>query len=127
MNDVTTNYGQELILDLHNCNPEKFNRSDIGQYFDELCDLIKMQKHDRHFWDYMGLPEEYEKAPAHLKGTSAVQFISTSDIVIHALDVLRHVHLNIFSCKSFDMETVKEYTVKFFEGRIVQCVVLDRK
>lgn len=120
-------YGKELVLDVHGCNAEKFNRLDIGQYFDELCDLIEMKKAIRHFWDFKGFPEEYEKAPAHLKGTSAIQFITTSSIVIHALDVLQQVHLNIFSCKTFDTKKATEFTVKFFEGKVVQCVVLDRK
>ena len=120
-------YGVELILDLHKCNAAKFNRSDIGRFFTEICDLIDVEQCDCHFWDFTGLPEEYENAPAHLRGTSAVQFISTSDIVIHALDLLENVYVNIFSCKAFDTDKAAAFTVRFFEGEIAQCVVVDRK
>lgn len=120
-------YGVELILDLHKCDPTKFNRSDIDQYFAELCELIDMEKYDRHFWDFTGFPIEYEKAPPHLKGISAVQFIATSNIVIHALDTLKNVYVNIFSCKAFDTEKATDFTVRFFNGEIAQCTVLNRK
>ncbi len=39
----TENYGHELILDLHKCDTNTFTRQSIGEYFDELCELIGMQ------------------------------------------------------------------------------------
>jgi len=114
-------YGKELILDLHNCNSEKFNRKDIAQYFKILCDeKINMERCDLHWWDYEDEEQEvYDNAPAHLKGTSAVQFIQTSDIVIHTLDDLKHVYVNIFSCKDFDSDIAREFTEETFEGKTV--------
>ena len=114
MND----YGKELILDLHYCNPEKFTRTYIRKYFIGLCKLIEMERCDTHFWDYKGESEEYDKAPDHLKGTSAIQFISTSNITIHTLDILRRVYLNIFSCKDFDENVAIEFSKSWFEGSI---------
>ena len=90
MND----YGKELILDLHNCNSYKFTRKCLTNYFIELCELIDMERENLHFWDYIGQEDEYEKAPDHLKGTSAIQFISTSNITIHSLDVLKRAYIN---------------------------------
>ena len=114
-------YGKELILDLHNCNSEKFNRKDIAQYFKVLCDeKINMERCDLHWWDYEDEEQEvYDNAPAHLKGTSAVQFIQTSDIVIHTLDDLKRVYVNIFSCKDFDSDIAREFTEETFEGKTV--------
>ncbi len=114
-------YGKELILDLHNCNPEKFNRKDIEQYFKILCDeKIDMVRCDLHWWDYEDEEQEvYDNAPVHLKGTSAVQFIQTSDIVIHTLDDLKRVYMNIFSCKDFDSDVAREFTEETFEGKTV--------
>ena len=51
-------YGLELILDLHQCDPGTFTRESIGGYFDELCGLIGMQAEDRHFWDDEGRSPE---------------------------------------------------------------------
>ena len=112
-------YGKELILDLHNCNPDQFTRKSIRNYFKELCDLIDMERENLHWWDYEGQPEEYEKAPVHLKGISAVQFIKTSNITIHTLDTLRRVYLNIFSCKDFDSGVVRKFTEETFKGYTV--------
>jgi len=112
-------YGEELILDLHDCDRRKFNRKDIRRFLEGLCDLIKMERVVLHFWDYEDNPEAYEAAPEHLKGTSAVQFIQTSNITIHALDDLGKVFLNIFSCKSFSPALAASFAASFFEGRVV--------
>ena len=113
------NYGKELILDIHNCDVSKFNRLDIKNYLIELCDnIIDMEREDLHWWDYEDDPEGYEEAPAHLKGTSCVQFIRTSTIVIHSLVDLRKIFINIFSCKNFDMEQAATFTGIYFDGAV---------
>ena len=118
-------YGQELILDLHGCDASKFTRESIERYLVELCDMIKMTREDLHWWDYEGEPEEYKQAPDHLKGTSCVQFIRTSAIVIHSLDVLEKMFINIFSCKTFDSATVVKFTECYFNGTAIS-MEIDR-
>lgn len=112
-------YGTELILDLHDCSVSTFNRESIEKYLIKLCVLIDMNREDLYWWDYQNEPEEYEKAPAHLKGTSCVQFISTSTITIHTKDVLKTLNVDIFTCKEFEPYIVKEFTEKWFKGRTV--------
>jgi len=120
-------YGKELILDLHDCDVSKFTREGIEQYMNELCDLIDMERCVLHFWDYEGEQEEYDKAPDHLKGISAVQFISTSNITIHTLDILQKVYLNIFSCKEFDTKKAEAFSALWFGcGLIKQTAVIKR-
>ena len=120
-------YGQELILDLHNCDPATYDtREQLAQFMIELCERIDMQREDLHFWDYDGDPEGYAAAPEHLKGTSAVQFIKTSNITIHTLDGMKRVYLNIFSCKDFDSMEAVEFCAKFFEGNIAGCTNVER-
>ena len=112
----TIQYGKELILDLHSCNPSTFNRDSIDRYFTELCELIDMQRCKVHFWDDVGLPPEECQTLPHTKGTSAVCFILTSSIVIHTLDILKAVYVNIFSCKEFDQDAAADFTRKWFEA-----------
>jgi len=119
-------YGKELVLDLHGYNPEVFNREDLGRFFKELCDLIDMERHDLYFWDYEEEQEEYDKAPDHLKGTSAIQFITTSNVTIHTLDVLRKVFINVFSCKEFDESVVIAFTSEWFDGKVINKQVVMR-
>ena len=107
-------YGFELIIDLHGCDVSKFNRESLDGYFEKLCKAIDMQREDLHFWDYEGIPVEERPKEPHLLGTSAVQFIETSSIIIHSLDLLEAVYVNIFSCKPFDEKIAEEITKEWF-------------
>ncbi len=121
-----TIYGKELILDLHNCDVSRFNRKDIKTYFCDLCKLIDMERCDLHFWDDEGvLPEEQQTDP-HTVGTSAIQFIITSNITIHTLDLLKKVFVNIFSCKDFDSDLAASFTKHWFVGKIVKQTEITR-
>lgn len=119
-------YGKELILDLKECNPETFTRESLTRFFEELCDLIDMERCDLHFWDDVGVPEDDRQTDPNLKGTSAVQFILTSSIVIHCLDLLGTVYVNLFSCKDFDTTVAMQFVQDWFEGEIDQIVSLER-
>ena len=119
-------YGKELIIDLHNCDASTFNRKSIKQYFTELCDLIDMERCKLSWWDDHGIPKEEQQSEPHLKGTTAVQFILTSNIVIHTLDLLGNVYINIFSCKDFESEIVKNFSAKWFKGEIVSSHDIER-
>ncbi len=113
-------YGKELILDLHNCDPSTFNRKSITSYFERLCDLIDMETCDLHFWDDVGVPENEQQTDPKTKGTSAIQFILTSNITIHTLDLMKTVYINIFSCKEFDSDVAANFSVGWFIGSIEQ-------
>ena len=69
---------------------------------------------DLVFWDDTGVPEDERQTSPHTQGTSAVQFILTSSIVIHTLDQLSAVYVNIFSCKEFDPKLAERFTVEWF-------------
>ena len=120
-------YGKELILDLHNCDASTFNRKSIRNFFKELCILIDMERCKLCWWDdYGALPEEQEAEP-HMKGTSAIQFIRTSNITIHTLDLMKNVYLNIFSCKDFDTNVAKEFSQEWFKGKVADSHVIERR
>ncbi|MCP5003835.1 MAG: hypothetical protein GY941_07775 [Planctomycetes bacterium] len=120
-------YGYELILDLHGCDPDTFNRAYIEDFFEKLCKKIDMTQCDLHFWDDVGVAPEEQQTSPHTKGTSAVQFILTSTIVIHTLDLLEKVFINIFSCKEFDPDIVKQFSSEWFKGTIVNNHFIERK
>ena len=119
-------YGEELILDLHGCNSARFNRLDIQKYCEALCELIKMERCDLYFWDDVGVAEDECQAHPKTKGTSAVQFILTSTIVIHTLDLMDAVYVNIFSCKDFDTNEAARFTATWFESSDWKATVIAR-
>ena len=119
-------YGQELILDLNGCNSAKFTRDHLDLYFTKLCDLIHMEKCKVHFWDDMGVPPDERQTSPHTKGTSAVCFILTSSIVVHMLDELNAVYVNIFSCKEFDPVLAAKFSEKWFQANSCNHTFIDR-
>lgn len=119
-------YGFELILDLHGCDVAKFTRSSLRKYFAALCKAIDMKRCDLHFWDDVGVPAEEKQTLPHTKGTSAVQFILTSSIVIHTLHLLKAVYVNIFSCKPYDRETAERLTKEWFGAEECRATFIER-
>ncbi|MDD5254381.1 MAG: S-adenosylmethionine decarboxylase [Candidatus Nanoarchaeia archaeon] len=114
------NYGQELILDLHGCDIRTFSKENLNKYFVEICKEIGMERHGKPiFW------EDHSNIP-HLKGISAMHFIKTSNIVIHALDILGAVYINIFSCKKFDAEKAIKFSKEFFRAEKKIIKVIER-
>ncbi len=123
MND----YGKEVIIDLHNCDRTTFTRKSIRAYFKKLCSIIDMERGPIHWWDDLHTPEAEKETEPHLVGTSAVQFIKTSNVTIHTLDLLDRVYLNIFSCKDFNANLAENFSEAWFKGRIVSSGVIGRK
>ncbi len=119
-------FGTELILDLKDCKALPCNRVFLHLFFRDLCDLLDMVRENTFYWDYQNEPEEYENAPDHLKGISAVQFIRTSNITVHTLDALGTVYINIFSCKAFDTVSAMHFCAERFQGICHRDVVLKR-
>lgn len=119
-------YGYELILDLHGCDVSTFNRSSLDKYFENLCKAIDMQRCVLHFWDDVGVPPEERQTLPHTKGTSAVQFILTSTIVIHTLDLLKAVYVNVFSCKPYDAKIAEKLTKEWFGAKECRSHFIER-
>ena len=86
-----------------------------------------MEKCERYFWDDVGVSEEERQTSPHTKGTSAVQFILTSTIVIHTLELMAAVYVNIFSCKRYDPAMAEEITKDWFGARGCKSHFIERK
>ncbi len=126
MNKPQKPYGFELILDLHDCDVSKFNRASLYKYFTKVCKAIDMKQCKVYFWDDEGLPPEERQTSPHTKGTSAVQFILTSSLVVHTLDLLRAVYINLFSCKTFDKEVAEQLSKEWFGAKECRTRFIER-
>ena len=122
-----SDYGKEVILDLHKCDPAKFTRKHIRNYFKELCILIGMERCKLCWWDDLHTPEEEKETEPHLVGTSAVQFILTSNITIHTLVILRKAFVNVFSCGDFDADLVEDFSKMWFGAAKAYATVVRRR
>lgn len=126
MKNSNNPYGSELIIDLHECDVSTFTRDSLKKYFTKLCKAIDMERCELHFWDDVGVPPEERQTLPHTKGTSAVQFILTSTIVVHTLDLLKAVYVNIFSCKPFDRNVAEELTKEWFSAEKCTAHFIER-
>ncbi len=120
-------YGVELIMDLHGCDPITFTRNSIDMYFSRICGLINMEKCDVYFWDDVDVSPDEQQTLPHTKGTSAVCFILTSTIVVHTLDLLDAVYINVFSCKAFNPKVTEDFTVTWFRAQDCQATFIERQ
>jgi S-adenosylmethionine/arginine decarboxylase-like enzyme len=119
-------YGHELIMDLHNCDVSRFNRTSLRKYFITVCKAIDMRRCELYFWDDVGVPAKEKQTLPHTKGTSAVQFILTSNITIHTLDLLKAAYINIFSCKQFDRAVAEKITKEWFGAKKCRTIFIER-
>ena len=111
-------YGQEMILDLHRCE----RTEPTEEFFERLCKLIGMEREDLHFW---GPAEGGDAENELLSGVSAVQFIRTSSVVIHGLDIMGTVYVNLFSCAPFDVFETSIWIKEWFGAKkMVRTVVV---
>lgn len=86
-----------------------------------------MQPEKLVWWDDLYTPQKERETEPHLVGTSAVQFIRTSNITIHTLDRLKRVYLNIFSCKDFNAQKATSISKIWFKGEIISCTTIIRQ
>ena len=120
------NYGKELILDVHKCDEKLFKRKHLKVFLKEVCERIDMKRCKLCWWDDLYTPKKERETEPHLAGTSVVQFITTSNITIHTLDILKRVYLNLFSCKDFKEKEVISFVKKWFKGEVVNSKVIQR-
>ncbi len=113
-------WGQHLVLDLGGCNENICHKEAISKFVKELVKAIKMVAYGEpvivHFAEH-----SYEAA-----GYSLVQLIETSAIMGHFSDNNRDAYLDIFSCKSIDMEAAIEVVEKHFAPQQIRAAFLER-
>lgn len=108
-NDENT-FGQELTLDLYDCDLTKISSSEeIKKFVIELCDHVIMMKR----YGEPLIPHFGHENPL-TSGYSLHQFIETSNITAHFSEYKKSVYLNIFSCAWFDPIKTEDYCKKFF-------------
>ncbi len=114
------NYGLELIIDLKNCDLSDLSEEKMTKFFIELCDRINMIRHGKPLmW------EDYSDEP-HLNGISGIQFIETSNVVCHALPLLKAVYINLFSCKEFLPDDALKFCMEFWNSNSENHTVVTR-
>jgi len=103
-------WGMLAAIDLHGCAPGRLADPDsIRAFVPAVIDAIGMIAHGPLHLERFGDGE--------LEGWSALQFIETSSITIHADEVSGRCFIDVFSCRPFDPELAAAIAVAHFGGR----------
>jgi S-adenosylmethionine/arginine decarboxylase-like enzyme len=102
-------WGMLAAIDLHGCERGRLADPDvIRRFMPILIDTIGMRAHGGLFLDRFG--------DGTLEGWSAMQFIESSSITLHADEVDRRCFVDIFSCRPFDPDVAAAIAVEHFGG-----------
>lgn len=115
-------FGQELILNLYDCDAAKISSEDeIRKFVIELCDnVIKMVRYGEPQIPHFGHDNPITS------GYSLVQLIETSSITGHFSEYRGTAYLNIFSCAWFDPEKTAAFCQTFFGAKRCETTLLKR-
>jgi len=105
----STPWGQLAALDLHGCDQGRLADPDaIRRFVASVIDAIGMRAHGPLMIERFG--------DGDLEGWSALQFIETSSITVHADEALARCFVDVFSCRPFDPDLAAEVAVEHFGG-----------
>lgn len=115
-------WGYHLILDVSGCNAELMsNRQNVYNWIKKLVKDIQMVPIGEPSIEYTAA-DDIDKA-----GFTAIQVIVTSSIVAHFIDATGQIYVDVFSCKKFDVDLVKQSLIDAFDAKKMREVYLTRQ
>lgn len=111
-------WGILAAIDLHGCERRRLEDPDTIQAFvPSMIEAIGMRAHGPLRLQRFG--------DGKLEGWSAMQFIETSSITIHADELSNRCFIDVFSCRPFNAKIAAATAAAHFDGRST-LRVLDR-
>ncbi|HNZ86228.1 MAG TPA: S-adenosylmethionine decarboxylase [bacterium] len=109
-------FGYHMVLDLYGCDPKALDSMDICyKYLNDLADLIKVHKQSQPFIVYTDPIKYPDKA-----GISGWIPIVESGFSIHTLTPQKFASIDIYSCKKYNPDIVRKFTVKIFKPKEIE-------
>lgn len=110
MEKIKYGYGPHLMLDLNDCDSEVLDNLDACfKLLNELPPKIGMTKITQPY------VFRYEGRFPGDEGITGVVIIAESHISLHTYPKKKFVFVDLFSCKSFDVETARTYIIEYFK------------
>lgn len=115
-------WGYHLILDCQGCDISSVSeRDNIISFVKTLVEAIDMKAYGEPILEHFATHDPSKG------GYSLVQLIETSSITGHFVDLNGDAYIDIFSCKPFSSETVKEVVDAFFRPMSIKMHFLTRQ
>jgi S-adenosylmethionine/arginine decarboxylase-like enzyme len=109
MSRATVPWGMLAAFDLHGCDRARLADPDtIRRFVPAVIEGIGMRAHGPLAIERFG--------DAELEGWSAMQFIETSSITVHADEVYCRCFVDVFSCRRFDPDRAAAIAARHFGG-----------
>lgn len=103
-------WGIASAIDIYGCNPMKIRDAEyIKRFVVDLCELIEMKRFGETQVVHFGEDEK-------VAGFSMIQLIETSLISAHFVNLTNTTYLDVFSCKAYDPEIVRNFSQEYFNG-----------
>lgn len=103
-------WGIASAIDIYNCNPCKIRTAETIRHFVmELCNLLEVKRFGETTVVHFGEDEK-------VAGYSMVQLIVTSLVSGHFVNLTNAAYIDVFSCKPYDPNIVRDYCEKYFDG-----------
>jgi len=113
-------WGKHLVLDAAGCSPKMIGCPIvIGNFTRDLVKRIDMVAY--------GDPQIVMFGTGNKKGYTLIQLIETSNIAAHFVEENNSMYLDVFSCKDFDPEVVKEAVNEFFDAQKFKTTLMLRQ
>ena len=113
-------WGKHLVLDAGGCSPKMIGCPIvIGNFTRDLVKRIDMVAY--------GDPQIVMFGTGNKKGYTLIQLIETSNIAAHFVEENNTMYLDVFSCKDFDPDVVKEAVHEFFDAKKFRTKVMLRQ
>jgi S-adenosylmethionine/arginine decarboxylase-like enzyme len=114
-------WGYHVMMDCWNADRDSMQSRDcVERFIKELVNQIHMEPIGEPWIEYTA-GHDPDKA-----GFTATQIIVTSSIVAHFVDSTGSIYLDVFSCKTFGIETVELVVKKFFNPEKIRVNFITR-
>jgi S-adenosylmethionine decarboxylase len=101
-------YGMELVMDIDGCSLAVIKSEIMLRKFAAgMVEAIDMKAYGDPILAHFG------HADPVTSGWTLVQLIETSSITAHFSEHLRRAHVNVFSCRTFDVDLAVKYAAGF--------------
>jgi S-adenosylmethionine/arginine decarboxylase-like enzyme len=107
--DGQEHWGFHLLLDCGGCNANIADEPQIRRFLKAVVKAADMKA--------VGEPMVHSFGTGYDGGYSAMQMITTSSITLHGDNRTGSMYVDVFSCKSFDVDAVSAAVAAFFQPR----------
>jgi len=116
MSNTRKVFGYHLIMDLYGCSDEKLDSIEEGyKYLDTVPRLIGTDR----------------QGPPYVVRTDAIKYpdkagisgwipVVDSGISLHTVVPTKFVSIDVYTCKEFDPDKIKDFTIKFFNPQKIE-------